>query len=350
MFAFAKLYLIEYPPLNLMLALSVFSIILATLSWFFVERPFRNSLIISRAKIFIISACGIAFFSLLGSLGHLYSNKFEIQWLSRQTLEVQNIYKVLSNSHPSSMNWGAASDNSQKITECVFNVKELNEAVEEKIILCREEHGEGLLILGDSHAIDLFGLVASRKEHPFLIGITQGGCRPHDNFNYCHYKGVSDFINSYSDVFYLVLFEQAGFYLLRNQDGEGSRSMFTELAFDEAVTGVTIDEERIRLTSEYLYSLSKIVKVNWFLPRAEHHISNKLVFNKGCDYHYSYRPNMYEVFNSLDRYIEKSVKIEFGEQFKTVSQNNMLKFNFPNDFINCENIYWSDGDHFSASG
>ena len=351
LFAFARIHLIEYPPFTLMLTLSFASIMLAYFSWMYVEKPFRNTLKVSRTSVLFISISGMACFTFIGLLGNVYSKDFESNWLNRQTLEVQNIYEALSMSHPSSSNWGASGEDIQEITACVFNVRELNEQVESRILECRERYGKGLLVLGDSHAIDLFGVVASRREHPFLIGVTQGGCRPHDNFEFCHYERVLNFINSYSSVFELVIYEQAGFYLLRKQDGtKGSRSMFSELANDEAVMDVTADKEHIRLTSEFLNSISDIVNVNWFLPRAEPHIPSKQVLNRGCGYQYSYRPNLYETFEMLDEYIAESLKIDFDESINTVSQNDMFRFNFPTDFLSCETVYWSDVDHFSASG
>ena len=126
--------------------------------------------------------------------------------------------------------------------------------------------------------------------------------------------------------------------------------MFSELAVDQAVSNLTVDEERIRLTAEYLYALSEFVKVNWFLPRVEPHIPTTLVLTRGCVYNYSFRPNLYETFNGLDSYITNFVKKNFASRINVISQNKMLGFELPRDFMSCEEIYWSDGDHLSAHG
>ena len=52
----------------------------------------------------------------------------------------------------------------------------------------------------------------------------------------------------------------------------------------------------------------------------------------------------------LDNFIEVLINSYSNDRLKTVSQNEMFQFNFPSDFMNCKTIYWSDGDHFSASG
>lgn len=62
MFAFARLYYIEEPPLLIMLVLATLAFVLALISWRFVERPFRQKQNFSRKQIFLMSLAGsIAF-------------------------------------------------------------------------------------------------------------------------------------------------------------------------------------------------------------------------------------------------------------------------------------------------
>ena len=351
LFAFARIRLLEHPSVLLMLTLSSLSMVLAYFSWRCIEKPFRDKSAISRTQIFSASLAVIASFSAVGLSGHLYHNQIEVIWLERQTPEVRSIYEVLSKANPSTSNWGSTSETRQEIAPCVFNVRELNREFETRIIECREQHGKGLLVLGDSHAIDLFGVIASREEHLFLVGVTQGSCRPHDNHSYCHYDRVLEFITENPDTFELVIYEQAGFYLLREDNGDkGSRKMFSSLGINEPVANIVVDEEHIHLTSQYLAQVSEVVDVNWFLPRAEPHIGKKIILRNGCAFEYSYRPNLYETFISLDNYIESLISSYSSDRLRTVRQNEMFQFNFPSDFINCSTVYWSDGDHLSASG
>ena len=93
-----------------------------------------------------------------------------------------------------------------------------------------------------------------------------------------------------------------------------------------------------------------MVNVNWFLLRVELHIAQKIILKHGCNLNYSYRPNLYETFIALDNYIEGFINSHSDARLKTVSQNEMFQFTFPSDFLSCNTVYWSDGDHFSASG
>jgi peptidoglycan/LPS O-acetylase OafA/YrhL len=351
LFAFARIRSLEYPSLLLFSLLSLTSLVLAYFSWRYVEKPFRDKNAISRTQIFSISLVLITSFSAAGLGGYFYHNQFESIWLERQTPEVRSIYEVLNKENPSTSNWGAKSETIQEIGSCVFNVRELSSDVETRIVECREQHGKGLLVLGDSHAIDLFGVIASREEQSFLIGVTQGFCRPHNNHSYCHYDRVLQFITENPELFGLVIYEQAGFHLLRKNNGaKGSRVMFYSLGITEPVANIIVDEENIRLTLGYLNQVSEVVNVNWFLPRAEPHITKNMILKYGCNFEYSYRPNLYETFIALDNYIEGAINSYSNDRLKTVSQNEMFQFNFPSDFLSCNTLYWSDGDHLSASG
>jgi peptidoglycan/LPS O-acetylase OafA/YrhL len=78
LFAFARIRLLENPPVSLMLALSLASIALAYLSWRFVEKPFRTVNRISRSSIFLGSFFVMSFFVFIGLYGHLKSGFSEI--------------------------------------------------------------------------------------------------------------------------------------------------------------------------------------------------------------------------------------------------------------------------------
>ena len=351
LFAFARIRSLEHPSPLLMLALSAISILLAYFSWRYIEQPFRDRNVVNRTQIFSFSLVSLTIFSAVGLSVYFNFKSFETIWVERQTPGMQNIYMVLSKVNPSTSNWGATSKNIQEITPCVFNVRRLKKDVEKRIVECSKQYGKGVLVLGDSHAIDLFGVIASREQQSFLIGVTQGGCRPHDNFNYCHYDRTLEFIIKNPEVFELVIYEQAGFYLLREENGaKGSRNMFSSLQYSEPVTGVVVDEEHIHLTLEFLNKVSEVVNVNWFLPRAEPHISSKVIMKNGCKFEYSYRPNLYETFISLDSYIVSIIDTNKKNSLNAVSQNEMFQFNFPSDFLTCNTVYWSDSDHFSATG
>ncbi|MDC0181002.1 acyltransferase [Pseudomonadota bacterium] len=76
LFAFARIRLLEHPSLFLMVILSALSIILAYLSWRYIEKPFRNKTAWNQKEIFVASVFVILIFSLIGIFGDR-SNGFQ---------------------------------------------------------------------------------------------------------------------------------------------------------------------------------------------------------------------------------------------------------------------------------
>ena len=73
LFAFARIKLITEPSDFLLTALALSSLLLAYLSWRFVEAPFRKRNRISRRTIFFLSIIGLAAFSAFGLYGYVTS-------------------------------------------------------------------------------------------------------------------------------------------------------------------------------------------------------------------------------------------------------------------------------------
>ena len=71
LFAFTRIRLLDHPSDFLMLFLSFFSLVLAYISYRFVEKPFRNKDIISKKFITLFSIAGIILFATIGLAGHL---------------------------------------------------------------------------------------------------------------------------------------------------------------------------------------------------------------------------------------------------------------------------------------
>jgi hypothetical protein len=69
LFAFARIRTIDTPNPSLMLILCLASLILAVISWRYIEKPFRDRLRFSRGKIFVYSGFALAFTTLVGIIG-----------------------------------------------------------------------------------------------------------------------------------------------------------------------------------------------------------------------------------------------------------------------------------------
>jgi peptidoglycan/LPS O-acetylase OafA/YrhL len=75
LFAFTKHALLADLPTDLAIVLCVATIVLACLSWRYIEQPFRDRSLISRGAVFALSAAGMAAFVGLGFIGHRMSDR-----------------------------------------------------------------------------------------------------------------------------------------------------------------------------------------------------------------------------------------------------------------------------------
>jgi peptidoglycan/LPS O-acetylase OafA/YrhL len=283
---------------------------------------------------------------LLGAF--IWANKGDNAWHLFQTEGIRKTYTVMQKSSDSKADWKPFKSNIQNQSSCRFKVRSFTVETQDRLINCYKRHGEGTLVLGDSHAIDLYWLLYSRFEDKFIFGIPIGGCRPHTPQKECLYSDIKDFVSK-NHVFKHAIYEQSGSYLLLNKNGEkGTRAIFSSLSLSEAVEGVTIDKLHIKYVNDYLLSLSEFLKVTWFGSRVEPHFSNNEVLTYGCDFDFKLRKNQYSIFNELDNYI--SSHLPKSSNLRFISQNRTINYIFPEDFMDCNNLYWNDGDHLSDAG
>ena len=351
LFAFARHQGINEPSHADFAVLFVISLVLAYFSWRYVEGPFRSKANFSRARIFTLSAAGSLLFLGIGLLGH-YNYKTIVQlWVQRYPEQHQAFYKTLFSDDPSVENYGMSNDGVQRLGDCRFNLSTLTAETEQTLKSCYAKYGSGVLIFGDSHSVDLYGAVASKFQDRFLVGITAPGCRPHTPSPDCPYEKISTFAKKNRQVFNHVIFEQSGAYLLLDTEKQkGDRKMFARIPYGTPAQGFSFDEEHIKRTLDYLVDFSSAVPVTWFLPRIEPHIDRKLLFRQGCEFNWALRPGLDKTFHNLDARLAKAVKDSHAQQIKTVSQNDVFAFAFPSDFLTCNDVYWTDGDHLSRSG
>lgn len=155
LFAFARhRSLTELTPLHYM-GLIVLSLVLAYVTWRYVERPFRTKGVFSRKLIFTFAVAGSVLFTTIGLIGHL-SNGFEIR-SSKSELTLQTIEEKLQ------LNYG------------------LSETCEESFTLssdCRTSNEPEILVWGDSFAMHLVQGILASEPSAKVIQLTKSVCGP----------------------------------------------------------------------------------------------------------------------------------------------------------------------------
>jgi peptidoglycan/LPS O-acetylase OafA/YrhL len=325
------------------------AIFLGFLSHKYIEKiKFRNDF----SNLFDYIKCKPLYMVLLVGLISFYSDYIngENGWRIRQDVLTQKTYSVIEGRTAGTENSQRDSHAKKDFTYCRFNVQNLTIETELKLKKCEDKHGAGILILGDSHANELFAMVLSKFDNEFIVGVTSTeGCRLHTPKDHCQYERLADFISKNNNVFNHVIYEQGGFYLLLDENGnKGSRNMFSKLPLSKNVAGINVNLKNIDIVSAYLSSISTFVPVTWFGSRVEPHFTNRHLLQKGCDFEFKLRPNQKSVFYLLDYHIENS--ISHLKNVKFLSQNETFQYQFPRDFMSCKKILWDDSDHLSSFG
>ena len=147
LFAFVKIRILGEPSQLLMLALTVFSLFLAILSWRYIEKPFRDKKQYTRKHIFLLSAATLVMLIIFGLIGHLNSG-FE----KRYSLELIQTLKDSTNRNQSSI-------------ECFLKPKENRVIPSHPIKGCTSyfvNNSASVMMIGDSH-LDTMGSLLQEK-------------------------------------------------------------------------------------------------------------------------------------------------------------------------------------------
>ena len=355
-FAFSRVNSLEPLSDNQLLANIPVIFLLSYLSWRYIEIPFRKKGTIRSNLAYIFFVVSISIFISFGLLFKFYEKDYEKFWVDNlSNFPIRN-YLLIRDNPTEFSNFGSKKFGNKTWHEnakCQFNAPDLNDDIEKKIISCAKEHGKGVLIIGDSHAIDLYGVVLSRFDDKFTVGITRGSCRnPRDES--CQFGRVLKFVQDYPDAFRGIIFEVGGLDLFVNSGPikpiKENRRIINSLKLSDRVQGLVPNEDYLKEALAYLERLSVETEVIWFGPRAEPHIGKKHVMQYGCKGDFRFRENQLETYKALDYRIAELLSDLNIKKLKYLSQIDIFKFNLKEDFMKCNELFWSDGDHFSEDG
>lgn len=341
LFAFARLYSLGALTGMQRGVLIALALGLAWLTWAYVEQPFRRRpvpVLATRGRVFGAALVVGVVFASIGFGGQLTDGYTALLTVLNPTrvAEFKLIAEASTHVEP------------EPPGTCLFHVTQLTPQEEARAVDCARQMGRGVLVLGDSHAIDLMGIVTRQQQGHFILGVTSGGCRPHTPSADCPYESVLDFIQNHPQVFDLVIFEQAGFYLLSSNDyPQGDRRLFDDLGLRQKVPDYAVNDDNVNKNVDYLSRLALFVPVVWFGPRIEPHIPLNIILRTGCDGDIPVRGNLAGNFARLDAALQARLQ---GTGIGFLAQNVLFGYQFPRDFGGCDGLLWSDGDHLSDAG
>ncbi|MGZ2260296.1 acyltransferase family protein [Roseobacter sp. A03A-229] len=338
LFALARIRL-GHPDIAIMMSLAGLSLVLAWISWRFVEQPFRT--MPGRAwKVVSGTAVGsLAVFALGVGLG--YSGLQERYFVA--SLSPQNQVLLTRINRMQTMNHYVAKD----AGDCRFFVTDYGADLDARFAACAATHGPALVVFGDSHAIDVYKALVANWDRPFLVGLPQKACRPHIEDAPCLPSELSTFFETHEDQIAHAVYVQAGFWLFTDADGvRRDRRLFADGGeIDAQLYTAAIDR-----ALDVLQAFDAEVPVTWLGPRIEPHVSMETMLGIECDVaadNLSLRPAHRAAFDALDAHLARATAaVGLGY----ISEIEAVQFDISQELFNCEALYWSDGDHWGPAG
>lgn len=338
-FAFAKIYFIDLEIFQIII-LIIFAIFISFFSWRYFEQIFRirykSQLNFSK----IIAILSLPF--LLSLLIATYSIKTDgnrSNYLNKLDYNDSQTILLLE---------GIKEENEKDLFidngECVVSANNFSIELQSKILDCKKRFGKGILFFGDSHAKDIFNSYQYSKQSKFIIGIAANFCQAHEKISHCYFSELKDFLKSSPDIFEKIYFHQAGYFFLGKNGNEfNDKSFFENLPLIDDSTDFTVSRKRIQNLKLNLDDFSENLII--LGPKIEPHIQNKYIKKYTCQNNFLTRRNLDNAFKQLDEFFSEIFHPE-----KYISLQKTINFSMTKDFINCDAIYWSDGDHWSKSG
>lgn len=310
-----------------LLILAFVSVLGAWISWRFVEAPFRDKQVVGKEHIFTFAILGIVFCAIVGLTMHFSNGLQKLKLLSYSERERATYHMVQE-----SARYDMYAD--MLASECRVWAKGATELPPLDWQKCANKYGSPVVVLGDSHAMNLYNMVAQVPRFSFVIGLAQGGCRPHDAKQSCQYDGAEMLLDEISALEPLVLFHQSGSYFIKDERGKYEPDLTEELIFEAQ------NVERVRTYLNRLVASGS--NVVWLGPRVEYRVNPKLQPTKIQNIP---RRN-FKIFNEIEKDIAEALN---GEQmFQYVRFEKIFPIDEETVIDDC--LLWRDQDHFSKCG
>ena len=324
-FTFARISNFADDDLLKKILLVLLTILISIISYYFIEQPARNKnykfrLILNKLFLSILIITSCCFFI-------IYKDG-----------KLNNYTTDLANNIPSSPLFSDECKYSTENTEFIND-----DFFKNKFGLCKDKFGPFILIIGDSHSVDLFNAISkvSNKDE-FIIGLNRGNCRPVNRVSSCQYSNALKFIKQNNSQIKYIFFTHKGSYFLTstNPKNELGNPLFRQLP---------IDELQLKNTIEYIRSIKDINNKIIFIGP---HLEPRIFFDyANLKKIYQDKKPLLDNTNYDLLVVDKKLKeISKKYEIEYISKIDTINYHFEKDFIVNSFLNFSDTDHWSESG
>ncbi len=222
---------------------------------------------------------------------------------------------------------------------CKFWTPNLKGDFYSRFLKCHSRFGQAIVVLGDSHAMNIYNSLFLVTSSNFFVGISTGGCRPNTQLDSCHYDDFERFLKSSPNSIKQVIFHQSGSYLISDNRG----SVDINRAFNSEDSYRIVNDD-IKFLIGYLNDMGKNVATTWIGPFPELRVEPSWIQIKANQV----KPNpiVKKAFMDLEKRINLYLNKE-SNTFRYVSLSGILGYRqFEYKVESC--ILFRDIDHWSA--
>jgi peptidoglycan/LPS O-acetylase OafA/YrhL len=224
---------------------------------------------------------------------------------------------------------------------CKFWTPNLDGNFHSRFLKCHSKFGLATMVLGDSHAMNIYNALFLTTRSDFFVGISTGECRPNTQSDSCPYDDFERFLKSSPNSIKQVIFHQSGSYLISDKRGD----VDTNLAFTSEDSYRIVDKD-IQFLLRYLNDMGRDVATTWIGPFPELRVEPTWIQVKANQV----KPNpiVKKAFLDLEKQIIFYLKKE-NNTFRYISLNGILGYRqFEYKVESC--ILFRDIDHWSTCG
>ncbi len=342
--------------------LILLTIALSIVSYFVIEKPFRNKQFLNIKKFSVaILALLVVVLTInymvidLKGLKERLSNDFfhSSQNIDEKFLEskAKDHYENLDIPKIILESIGKTEEGNFDNEDCIFWSKEFNYSFNNRFNKCREKYKKGIFIIGDSHAINLFQIFAQSNMYDFVASVSQGSCRPHGCWTkQNHYRVLmDDFIKSLDKNITVIYHQSGSYFMLDKENNNDSQKTFDENFYK-------VDYENLDIVRKFLNIISEKIDSNliWIGPFTEYRFDPKQIIRLQYD-ELIKKLNINETSIQFFKQLENDIGYFLDgkdQKFKYIGFEKIYEIK-SQAILKHENGYcfqFNDTDHFSKCG
>ncbi|MDI9347076.1 MAG: acyltransferase family protein [Methylacidiphilales bacterium] len=318
------------------IAISMLSII----SYYFVEKPFRNKNTISnKTLLLIISSSTILLIAWSVMVYYTKGLEFimaEIPF-EKDARKSYLIYKE-----------NLVDPTPTQDSPCMIAVERPLELPDSALASCFNKWGTAIIIIGDSHGYNLYDIFLKHSTHRFVISFAQGGCRPaqkdSNSKKKCANSEIAKFILDQATQIKNVYYIQAGLDLFTLLTKNQRRLLFNN---DDVIHD--IQDSKISAVLSYLQLFSHKVPTIWIGPWVDPFIKPHTLsgFKAMQNKNFAISDHIISHYKRLDAKIIDRVT---NLREKTVWYLSIIELILPFGIASQQCSYFIDEDHLSPCG